>query len=103
MALLNQLGGSRFSESERELYQMLALVEKQVGWDVLVQLRDQLFVKGQSNDWDNPKVAAECPKPEGKTERHRDGLESFEAIRMQGASPDDRKGRSGASSPTLYA
>jgi len=84
MSLLNTLSANKFSDQEKEIYSILALIEKHIGWDSLISLRDSLFVKGQSNDWDNPKIAAECPKPEGKTERTNRNSGSLEAIQHIG-------------------
>lgn len=86
MNLLNQLGASKFSESETEVYMMLSMIEKHVGWDALLEYRDQLFVKGQNNDWDNPKVAAECPKDDDKLQSENQDSISYVIIRQKGAS-----------------
>eukprot|EP00831_Metopus_contortus_P085215 TRINITY_DN9855_c0_g2_i1.p1 TRINITY_DN9855_c0_g2~~TRINITY_DN9855_c0_g2_i1.p1 ORF type:complete len:312 (-),score=39.87 TRINITY_DN9855_c0_g2_i1:100-1035(-) len=67
-SLISQLGANGFSQSEKEVYEVLSLIEKNVGWDALISIRDQLFIKGEGNDWDNPKIAAECPKKEKKSE-----------------------------------
>lgn len=84
MNLLSQLSASWFSESEMDVYKNLSLMEKRIGWEGLIQLRDQLFVKSKTNDWDNPKIAAECIKAEEKTERPLRDTFSIEIIQVKG-------------------
>jgi hypothetical protein len=84
MSLLSQLSANKFSQSEKDVYKILALIEKEIGWDLLIKLRDEIFVKGEGNDWDNPKVAAECQKPDRKSERPKE--QSLDAIHKVGQS-----------------
>lgn len=86
ISLLKQLGADKFSESEEEIYRMLSLVEKHIGWEALVKIRDELFEKGANNDWDNPKVAAECSKDDDSTQVHNQDSVSFAVIRNKGSS-----------------
>ena len=60
MNLLSQLGASSFSDSETEVYKNLSLIEKRIGWDALMKLRDKLFVKDKNNDWDKIGRAHVC-------------------------------------------
>jgi tetratricopeptide (TPR) repeat protein len=84
--LLKQLGANKFSESEEEIYKTLSLIEKHIGWEALIELRDETFEKGLHNDWDNPKVAAECSNDEGRTIKSNQDSMSYAIIRSKGAS-----------------
>eukprot|EP00826_Nyctotherus_ovalis_P060135 TRINITY_DN8412_c0_g2_i1.p1 TRINITY_DN8412_c0_g2~~TRINITY_DN8412_c0_g2_i1.p1 ORF type:complete len:243 (-),score=51.07 TRINITY_DN8412_c0_g2_i1:746-1474(-) len=82
--LLSQLGANWFSESEMEAYKNLSLVEKLIGWDELIRLRNELFTKNKNNDWDNPKIAAECIKAEEEFEHQPKNADSLEIIQKKG-------------------
>jgi len=81
MNLLKQLGANKFSESEEEIYKMLSLIEKHIGWEALIEIRDEMFEKGLNNDWDNPKIAAECSKDEERAIKSNTNNTSYEIIR----------------------
>ena len=83
LTLLSQLGAAWFSESEMEVYKNLSLIERHIGWDELIKLHNELFIKNKNNDWDNPKIAAECIKHDESQFQYKEGV-SLEIIQKKG-------------------
>ncbi len=52
MTILSHLRANQLSNSEKLIYELLALIEKQIGWEQLLRCRNEVFLKGGDNPWD---------------------------------------------------
>lgn len=44
--ILLHLRGNNLSQKEKEVYELLTTMEKQIGWNKLIEARDEVFTKG---------------------------------------------------------
>jgi len=53
ISILSHLPANQLTSCEKQIYELLSQIEKQIGWAELIKIRNQIFLKTIDNPWDD--------------------------------------------------